>query len=213
MRHRLCLFVILSGVWAADPAVSHPHVFVDTQAGFQFAADGRLEMLRVVWTYDAFTSLTLFEILDLDKDGDGQLNDADRAAIVKGETEWQEGYVGDMYLEKDGANIPLARPVDGAAWMANDRISVSFDLPLAAPFDANGTTVLRVYDPSYYYAYDVVALIGGAKEGCAAAISPFEPDTADEKLLLQLAALSREETPEQENVGRLFADEVWLTCG
>ena len=74
MRHRLCLFVILSGVWAADPAVSHPHVFVDTQAGFQFAADGRLEMLRVVWTYDAFTSLTLFEILDLDKDGDGQLN-------------------------------------------------------------------------------------------------------------------------------------------
>jgi len=192
--------------------MSHPHVFVDTQAGFQFAADGRLEMLRVVWTYDAFTSLTLFEILDLDKDGDGQLNDADRAAIVTGETDWQEGYVGDMYLEKDGVNIPLARPINGAAWMADDRISVSFDLPLATPLEVNGTTVLRVYDPTYFYAYDVVALTGDTKDGCTAVISPFEPEKADEALLLQLAALSREETPEQEDVGRLFADEVWLTC-
>ena len=37
--------------------------------------------------------------LDLDRDGDGALDDADYAAILRGETEWQDGYVGDVYFE------------------------------------------------------------------------------------------------------------------
>ena len=72
-----------------QPCASHPHVFVDARTGFHFDAQGRLTALRITWTYDAFTSLKLFDILDLDKDNDGLLDDADRAAIVAGETEWQ----------------------------------------------------------------------------------------------------------------------------
>ena len=110
--NKLCLFVLLSGIGLGGAAFSHPHVFVDAQAGFHFDKDGRLVSLRVTWTYDAFTSLTLFEILDLDKDGDGKLDDGDRAAIVAGETEWPDGYDGDIYLEAAGSGIPLARPVN-----------------------------------------------------------------------------------------------------
>jgi len=47
---------------------------------------------------------------------------------------------------------------------------------------------------------------------CEAEVAPFEPDAAAAALQAQLAALFREETPEQDNVGRLFSDEVSLTC-
>jgi ABC-type uncharacterized transport system substrate-binding protein len=212
MRQRLGLFAFLAGMAAGNAAVAHPHVFIEVQAGFRFDTEGRLVSLEVTWTYDAFTSLMLFDILELDKDGDGQLNDEDRAMIVKGETDWPEGYEGDTYLEANGLPVALTRPVDGSAWMADDRVGLAFDLPLQAPFDPANDLVLRFYDPSFYYAYEVVALEGALPDGCRTEIIPFEPDAALAELQQKLAALSREETPEQENVGRLFADEVWLRC-
>ena len=75
----ICLVMCLGG-----PAKAHPHVFVDARTGFIFGADGQLEALRISWTYDEFTTLILFESLNLDQDGDGQFNDTDRAAIIEG---------------------------------------------------------------------------------------------------------------------------------
>lgn len=212
MRRLLCLFAALS-VIAGQPASSHPHVFVETRAGFMFDPEGRLASLRITWTYDAFTSLVLFDILDLDKDRDGKLDEEDRAAVVAGETSWGEGYNGDIFVELGEATVPMAAPTNGSAWMTEDRITVAFDLPLAEPLDTDGALLLRFYDPAYYYAYEVVALEDGVRNGCTAEIIPFEPDAATAELQRQLAALSREETPEQADVGSLFADQVWLRCG
>tara|TARA_B100000780_G_scaffold118981_1_gene83496 strand:+ start:415 stop:651 length:237 start_codon:yes stop_codon:yes gene_type:complete len=69
-------------------AKAHPHAFVDARTGFIFGTDGQLQALRVSWTYDEFTTLILFESVNLDKDGDGQFNDVDRAAIIEGDTNW-----------------------------------------------------------------------------------------------------------------------------
>ena len=50
-------------------------------------------------------------------------------------------------------------------------------------------------------------------EDCEAQIVHFEPTAAERVLQDKLAALGREDRPEIENVGRLFSDEVQLTCG
>ena len=211
---RFCrLFIMSLGLWYASPIPAHPHVFVDAGVGFDFDTNGRLVAIRVIWRYDAFTSLTLFDILDLDVDGDGLLNDADRAAIVAGETDWADGYKGDTFMEMNNAEIALTRPVAGRAWLSNDQISVSFRLPLADPLVLEDDVVLRLYDPSYYYAYDVVSFDDLAPENCFVSLKEFEPDKASADLQNQLATLSREETPAQADVGRLFADEIWLKCG
>ncbi|MEM6385365.1 MAG: DUF1007 family protein [Pseudomonadota bacterium] len=213
MFARVSFLVAVGGLMSASPLLAHPHVFVDAQTGFTFNAEGELEALRITWTYDAFTSLTLFDILDLDKDNDGQLDEADRAAIVAGETEWAEGYKGDTYLEQNGEAVALTRPKNGMASYSDDRITVSFDLPLATPLDTMNGAVLKLYDPNYYYAYTVVAMYGDLPSFCTADIKSFRADEATSELQAQLALLSREETPAQEDVGRLFADEVALTCG
>ena len=196
----------------AVPASAHPHVFVDATAGFAFDEAGRLSGLRITWTYDAFTSLILFDTLSLDADGDGQLDDADRAAIVDGETDWPPEYDGDVHLDIGGTAVAMGRPRDGRAWMEADRISVSFDLPLAEPLDAPEGTRLRLYDPLYYYAYTVVG-VEAAEGPCAPRLDPFVADEATAAVQAELAALTREQMPDEPGIGARFADEVTLSCG
>ena len=197
-------------------AWAHPHVFVDARAGFLFNTGAELQALRISWTYDALTSLFLLDALDLDRDGDGQLDDADRAAIVAGETEWPPEFKGDVYLELEGEDRPLTRPQNAAARMEDGLISVVFDLPLGAPVAlSGGAAVLRLYDPGFYYAYTILdggPLSEGLPDTCAVQIIAFEENEATAELQAELRALSQEEVPDQDNVGRLFADEIVVSC-
>jgi ABC-type uncharacterized transport system substrate-binding protein len=198
------------------PAKAHPHVFVDARTGFIFGTDGQLEALRISWTYDEFTTLILFESLNLDQDGDGQFNDADRAAVIDGETNWDREYKGDVYLEVAGQNYPLGRPEAAAVTLENNQVEVSFDLPLSQSVRIEDTPAfLRLYDPVFFYAYTILPAIDpiDLPEGCQAQIVSFEPNAAENALQEKLTALGREEAPTQENVGRLFSDEVRMTCG
>lgn len=207
-------FILLTILGVAGQSAAHPHVFVDAEVGFEIHAS-RLASLHIAWTYDEFTTLTLFDILNLDSDGDGVLSEEDLAQVAAGETEWPDDYNGDVYLEADRRPIRLAKPKNATAEMSSDRITVRFDLPLNEPLDLSfGTAILRLYDPTYYYAYTATG-IGNPAPGtgpCQATIVPFEADAAAALLQKQLAALSQEEMPEQANVGRLFADEIILTC-
>lgn len=192
------------------PAAAHPHVFVDAKAGFTLNETGQLSSLKITWIYDAFTSLKLISILDLDQDNDGALSRADLDRIVLGQTVWPDEFEGDTYLESAGRAVALGRPENGRAAMTDARISVSFDLPLSVPLDMSQPAELRLYDPTYYFAYSTIEV--SEDDTCTVELIPFESDGATSQLQATLALLSREETPEQENVGRLFADVVRLQC-
>ena len=207
--------VMISLVLAYGPASAHPHIFVDAETGFHISEDGLLTGLHISWTYDPFTTLFLFDVLDLDQDRDGKLNDEDYAAIIRGETEWADDYVGDIYLEVNQKVQPHLKPVDAKAEYRDDQITIRFDLPFAEPVQAPGQDiVLRLYDPNYYYDYSIVEIANPAPlpKSCETSLFTFEPDATTSDLLVALGSLSREETPEQENVGRLFSDEVTLSC-
>jgi len=97
-------FVLFPFLGLAGQASAHPHVFVDVDVGFDINAS-RLSSLQIVWTYDEFTTLTVFDILDLDADGDGVLNEIDLAKVAGGETDWPPDYNGDVYLEADQRSV------------------------------------------------------------------------------------------------------------
>ena len=194
---------------SAAPALAHPHVFVDARAGFVLG-DGALTGLRITWLYDAFTTLVLYDQLDLDHDRDGKLNAQDLERVAHGETDWAPDYEGDTYLWVGGTKEPLGRPQNGVARMVGDRVEVSFDLPLATAQPLEGVAAsLKLYDPGYYYAYTVV---GAAADRCEAQVVPFQPDAAERALQEELNALSQEEMPEDPMIGARFADEIALTC-
>ena len=195
---------------------AHPHVFIDARTGFVFGSDRQLEAIKVSWLYDEFTTLVLFETLELDLDQDGQLNDADRVKILEGETNWPQDYKGDIYLEVLGQDYPLGRPKAAAVKLNANQIEVIFDLPLSKPIKVDRLPILlRLHDPFFYFAYTIVSAKASPDlpEDCEARIVHFEPTKAERVLQDMLAALGRDDSPEMENVGRLFSDEVQLTCG
>jgi len=82
-----------------------------------FIEEGQLCALRISWTYDAFTTLFTLDVLDLNKDGDGSLDDNDRTAIFAGETDWPPEYTGDIYLELAGQHRAFPWPENAMALM------------------------------------------------------------------------------------------------
>lgn len=209
------MFFLVALLLAQAPAWAHPHIFIDAKVGFAFDEAGQIEGLRVAWTYDEFTTLLLFDLLDLDPDGDGALTREDHEALFRGELSWEDGYVGDLYLQVDEGIRPHLLPVNPTAAYENDAITLAFDLPLREPLQPGGKEIiLRVYDPYYYFSYTVAEMIPSERmpEGCGTSLFPFKPDTATQELQALLSRLSMDQMPEQENVGRLFADEVVLQC-
>ncbi|MCY4336771.1 MAG: DUF1007 family protein [Litoreibacter sp.] len=94
--------------------------------------------------------------------------------------------------------------------MTDGRLAVSFDLPLIEPLAPGKQAELRVYDPTYHYAYSTLEV--GAPAFCETALKRFEADGPTEVLRAKLSLLSREETPEQSGVGRLFSDVISMQC-
>lgn len=200
----------------APAARAHPHVFIDAEAGFGFDAKGRLAAVHVVWRYDAFASLFLLEEMKLDPDGDGALTDAERAALADDQLNWPETFEGDSVLYLDGARVALGRAVGGTADVEDGRIVVRFRRDLAEPVaPGDREAVLRLYDPTYFFAYAIAPtpILRDAPEGCAASVKQFDPYGAASSLLAELAQLGREETPADPEIGAQFSDEVRLTCG
>lgn len=214
LMKRILLFVawiFISGL----PANAHPHIFVDADGGFVFNDAGHLVGVRVFWLYDAYTTLFLYDSLDLDEDGDGALNAADLERIRHGETSWEPGYEGDTYLWIDGKKQILSYPKNSSAQMVKGRVGVSFELHLRAPQEMAGRSAsLKLYDPIYYYAYSIPneGRIFGPAAGCDVWVNRFDPDDQTAELQKKLGALSREDMPEDLDIGAKFAEEIALKC-
>lgn len=204
------------GIWAGT-AGAHPHVFLDGGADFLFDDQGRLAAIRVIWQYDAFASLFIVESLEVDRDADGALTDEEKAKVVADQLTWEEPFKGDSYLWHGGAEIALAGPTNGTAELSEGRLTVTFERALETPLvPADAEVLVKLYDPTYYFAYFAThppRFEGAAPATCRARIEPFEPDSSLAALQGSLALLSTEETPDQADVGALFADRIVLLCG
>jgi hypothetical protein len=80
-RYSIWFLAGFSGLIMASPALAHLHVFVDAQIAPQFAADGRIEAIKVTWPYDDLYSLMILEDHALDQDGDDLLTEAEIAGL------------------------------------------------------------------------------------------------------------------------------------
>jgi ABC-type uncharacterized transport system substrate-binding protein len=198
---------------AAPAARAHPHVFVDVGIDFLMDGRGRLEALRVTWLFDPLYSVLVLEELGIDPARPPDA--AARETLGALQPQWAAEFGGEGSLFADGADVALGPARAFAGDMAEGRLVIAFERPLAAPLDPRGAAVLAaVYDPTYFAAYFLTRaprVEGDA--ACDAAAMPFEADGALAELQTSLLGLSMEETPADPMVGRLFADRARLACG
>lgn len=216
--YRLFFTVIAIGSgWFSSPAPvsAHPHVFIDGSVDFLIDERRTLTGLAITWRYDLFETLYTLSSIRIVPSPGGTLTPEDRAKVIENESDWPEDFDGAAHLSIAGASMELSRPMDLDADLEDGRLVVRFrrDLTQPAPLPLREVEV-AFYERTYFYAFSVATpprVIGGG-EGCSVALHPFDAETQHAETLTALAALSREEVPDDANVGVNFADRIVLKC-
>ena len=207
--------LLCAGLAAPAPAPAHPHVFVDGGVDFVFGNDQTLEALSVTWRFDAFETLYTLSANEIRPNAEGTLSDTDRERLVEILSYWPEDFEGSAHLSVDGTAVAMARPTEFDVQLRDGRLEATFTRALEAPVETHGR-VLEVgfYEAAYFYAFSVTQppVLQRITGACRADVVHFEPNTQQKELQSVLLRLGREETPEIEDVGALFADRILVTC-
>lgn len=189
-------------------APAHPHIFVDTTLRLVTDDSGQITGVEVVWTYDELFSLLILEDMGLDTDYDGVLTSPELEQLQGFDMNWIEGYHGDLFASRDGADLSLGPPQPRSTAFDDGKITSVHFRTIAAPGEK---VTLRAYDPTFYTAYDLTGGVA-APEGCEVRINRPDLDAAYAAVEEEL----KDMPPDPEDyppVGDLFADTVVVTCG
>ncbi|MEI4261910.1 DUF1007 family protein [Roseovarius sp. D0-M9] len=217
MRRLSALILVLALALPGGRAFAHPHVFIDAALSLIFDDEGRLAALRIGWSYDEFYSLVMIEDNGLDADGDGTPEPAQLEAFAGRDVDWAAGFPGDVTAALGGTEIALDGPVQHRAYYESGRIVTTHVRPLTTPVALDGVLTARVYDPTFFVAYEVPALptVEG-REGCTVTRKAADTESAYETYGDKLASVDVGEDPFAEvdlgDIGILFADTFEVTC-
>ncbi len=207
---------LILGILWAGPALSHPHVFIDTRVEVLINDRNEATAVRISWTYDDLYSLFIIGDMGLDADWDGHLTPEEETRLAGFDMEWDPGFAGDTYVLQNDVERALSPPTDTGAGYAEGRITSTHLRTFAAPVPLGAVPlIVQVYDPGYYTAYTISTdpvLIGGV--GCLAETFIPDIDAADEALLSALQEFTPDVDLEMSfpAVGKNYAEEVRVTC-
>jgi len=130
----------------------------------------------VIWKYDELYSLLIFEEYRLDSDYDGKLTDAEMTTLYGFDTQWVEGFNGDLFVtDAAGKAVALGAPTPAGLEIENGQIVTRHrrEIDVAA-----NDLMVQVYDPGFYSAYELSKGVEIKGDGCAAFIDPADIEKA-----------------------------------
>ncbi|WP_420586854.1 DUF1007 family protein [Ruegeria sp.] len=207
--------ISLSLLLQTRAAMTHPHVFVDARIDVGVDRRGMLQVIHVTWRFDQFHTLYILSFDGITPTEDGHLNPSDQEALSASYTDWQGGFNGFAKLLIDGALVALEPPSAVSARLQNDQLEISFSRVLSSPANlTDAKAEIEIYDATYYHDIAMAASprILGDAQGCHASLLPFDPDSLTASAETALAELEKEQSSTVEDVGRLFADRITLSC-
>lgn len=199
------------------PAAAHPHEFVDARLTLRFDDAGALTAIGVEWRYDALTSMLILADLGLNPAAE-TLDDDDAATLSGFDTNWVEGYNGDLWPRQAGTEIALGGAEDGRAWLEDGAIVSHHWRRVLQPVDLTAEPLsIKVYDPEYWIAYTIAAHASfEGRSDCRSRL--FGPDLSRAEAELQAAldellAGGQDIEANFPAMGAEFADELRIDCG
>jgi ABC-type uncharacterized transport system substrate-binding protein len=209
-RVRLLLAALLV-MLPLGAAQGHPHAWIDLRVSLMLGDDGRIHALRQEWVFDPTYSHLLLEDMDTSRPG------LDLDTALRQMTARMLGNLRDhdyfTEVARDGQRLQIADARAGELLWRQRRLHLRFELPLD-PIRPDRAQPLeyRVYDPSYWIEvlhdpHDVIHIEGGP--GCAARIEQARPEGW---LVAYAATLNRDQRAPVEDLGRSFAETVFIQC-
>jgi ABC-type uncharacterized transport system substrate-binding protein len=214
-RAGACLLAALAAmlaILAPRAADAHPHVFVTTREVVVFDAEGRVAAVKNAWTFDEYYSAFLEQ--GLAKGPDGRYSRETLADLAKTNTEGLVDADYFTFIKANGRNMKFTPPKEYWLEDGGKQLTLHFTLPLAEPVKPSKAFIMRIYDPTYFVAFDQaegadVVKLEGQKPGCSLLVR--KPPQNNE-LKQSLAALDVTQQPNLEDAGAAFADSILVAC-
>jgi ABC-type uncharacterized transport system substrate-binding protein len=213
-RRRLGLGLATALVASLMPLRSsaHPHVFVTTREVVVFDQDGRVSAVKNAWAFDDF--YTAFLEQGLDKGPDGRYSRETLADLAKTNTEGLSDADYFTFIKANGRNVKFGAPKDYWLEDAGKNLVLHFTLPLAEPVKPSKAFVMRIYDPTYFVAFDPeqdadAVKLENQKPGCTLLVRKPPQNDALKQMLSQIDVTQQ---PTLEDAGAAFADSILVAC-
>lgn len=208
-------FPLIAAMALPASTMAHPHVFVEAQVTVVFADDGVVG-IKLDWFYDDFFSLLVTTDLSIDMDGDLLVTAAEQDLLDSQIATWPPDYGGDLEVSQAGEVLPLAEKQNHSMTYADGLFHEAHVRPVSQIADPDAPLQIRVFDPTFYTAYDLRpdVLIEGRTD-CAVEIIPADIDAAyalAESLLDGQDPNSIDPDDYFPEIGDAFADTIVVTC-
>jgi ABC-type uncharacterized transport system substrate-binding protein len=176
MNRRLApsLFLALALAVFAVPAWAHPHVFVTSRSEVVFGSDGTIAGIRQFWAFDeAYSS---YVTQGLDKNADGKLTPDELLDLAKENTESLNEFDYFTFVKVNGRKQAFSPPREPGMTYENEKVVLSFFLPLAKPAPASSIFALEVNDPTFFVYFEMspdkeAVKLAGAPSGCSLTVA------------------------------------------
>jgi ABC-type uncharacterized transport system substrate-binding protein len=139
--------------WVSSPAAAHPHVFITSDAAFQFAGN-MVTGVRIGWLFDDVFSDDVIQ--EHDRNHDGRFDAKEVADIEAHAFQAVKDFHYFTYIWVAGKMLEPIRVRDFNAQQVNGHLIYGFTVPLAQPVDPRTTRVqLEMYDETYFVQFDL----------------------------------------------------------
>jgi len=202
---------LAGAVGVSGVAAAHPHVWVDVRSELIFNGKGEVTAVRHAWTFDDMYSA--FALQGLGSDG-VPIADALKALAQVNVSQLAEyGYF--TALSAGGRPQKFSGARDYNITMNEKRIiTLHFTADLERPAPARPAAILRVFDPTYFVAFDYAkdepVTMNQAPQGCSLSmITPKPLSVMDQTRLLAVQGTG--DSP-GENFGLKLATSAIAAC-
>ena len=206
----LLALAVVALACGAGPVRAHPHGWIDIRTEVLVDTDGRVTGLRQAWLFDELYSAFILDEFAAEglsrEDGLARLLEEDITALAPFD------YFTRVEVADEAVDLGAARAY--ANGVADGRIWLRFDLPLAEPVDpaAHGLRY-AVFDPTYYieirHRGDAPVALGEPLAG-RCEVTVVEPDPPAE--IVSFAAMLDRNAEDDDGLGVHFAQWVELAC-
>ena len=210
-----CRLLFLAAVLLPTSALAHPHVFVDATVEIVFDTAGKMTAVRNIWQFDdAFSE---YAIQGLDKDDDGKLSDAELKPLAKVNVDSLKDFDFFTYLTVAKNTATFVPPEEYWLEFHGGRLTLFFTLPLKKPVAVGPKTMLEIFDPEYFVAFEFAKTnpvkLDGAPAGCTAVHHPPKAlDDATMAILAQIPADQHDLPPDLVEAASSLANYIAVNC-
>jgi len=213
-RHFVIAALVLAG--AVQPAIAHPHIWVDASMQIRLDDAGRLEAIAHSWTFDeAFSS---WSVQGLDTNGDGEVSSEEMSELAEQNVAGLGEYDYFTFAGEGEEDLDLSLAGEPRMHVADDgRVVLRFTLEPPQPQPLGAAFEIAVMDPEWYVAIELVESDPVRFEnapGCTTELVEPEPLSASaEERLLGLGPEVTSLPPDLRAAVRGAGERVRLVCG